>query len=168
MTEKVDLRYQRVSDARRFYGILTNPNFTYFPVRLDSIEAEKDFLRQNREKMKKKLEFNYTILYNGKLVGGCGARIDQFRKYIGELGYFLDEAYWGMGITTQALKLLENIAFEELNIKRIEIQMHPENLASERVAIKCGYLKEGTKRKALQDGDDFFDCHLYAKTKSEN
>lgn len=165
MTEKVDLRYQRVSDAKQFYKILTNPNFTYFPVHLDSIEAEKDFLRQNREKRKKKLEFNYAILYNGKLVGGCGVRIDQFRKYTGEIGYFLDEAYWGMGITTQAVKLLEKIAFNDLGLKRIEIQMHPKNPASERAAIKCGYLKEGTKRKALQDGDSFFDCHLYAKIK---
>jgi len=64
-------------------------------------------------------------------------------KFIGEIGYFLDEAYWGRRITTRAVKILEKIGFKKLNLKRIEILMHPKNVASEKVAIKCGYKKEG-------------------------
>jgi RimJ/RimL family protein N-acetyltransferase len=43
--------------------------------------------------------------------------------------------------------------------------MLPENIASERVAIKCGYRKEGLLQKALlhKDGSKR-DCLLYAKT----
>jgi ribosomal-protein-alanine N-acetyltransferase len=162
--KKVELRYQRVSDAKRFYKILNNPNFTWFRVCPESIETQKDFLRQNRRKRKEKREFNYAILYEGKLAGGCGLRIDQFRKFQGEIGYFVDENYWGMGIAAQAVMLLEKIGFNDFGLVRIEILMHPENLASEKVALKCGYTKEGSMKKAIQNGDEMCDCHLYAKT----
>ena len=68
--KKVDLRYQRVSDAPQFFKILNNPNFTWFRVCPQSVEAEKEFLRRNRQKRKEKREFYYTVIYDGKLAGG--------------------------------------------------------------------------------------------------
>ncbi len=163
MATKIELRNQRVSDAKRFFEILSNPNFKYFNVNPKDVEAEKEYLRQNTKKRKNNFEYNYSILYNGKLVGGCGIKIDQHRTYIGEIGYFLDEAYWGKGIVTKAVKILERIGFQKLGLKRIEILMHPKNVGSERVAIKCGYKKEGTMKKVIKDGNKFSDAHLYAK-----
>ncbi len=163
MSVKVELRNQRVSDAKRFFTILNNPNFKYFKICPKDIEAEKDFLRQNSEKRKNNEEFNYAILFNGELVGGCGININQFRTFIGEIGYFLDEEYWGKGIATKAIKLLEKIGFQKLGLKRIEILMDPRNRGSEKVAIKCGFSKEGTMKKANKNGDEYTDAHLYAK-----
>ena len=59
MSSKVELRYQRISDAKRFFDILNNPNFQYFKVCPENIEAEKEFLRLNSEKRKNNKEFNY-------------------------------------------------------------------------------------------------------------
>ncbi len=53
MSEKVELRDQRVSDAKRYFEILNNPNFKYFKICPKDIEAERNFLRQNSEKRKK-------------------------------------------------------------------------------------------------------------------
>ncbi len=162
---KVELRHQRVSDAKRFYEILNNPNFIYFNVCPVSVKAEREFLLQNAKKRRVNLEHNYAILYCGKLVGGCGIKVNQHRNFIGEIGYFLDKEFWGKGIVTRAVKILEKIGFNELKLKRIEILMDPENKASEKVAIKCGYNKEGTMKKALQNKNKFSNCHLYAKTR---
>jgi RimJ/RimL family protein N-acetyltransferase len=42
--------------------------------------------------------------------------------------------------------------------------MQPENIASKKVVIKNGYLKEGRTRKALRGKDGKMkDCYLYAK-----
>lgn len=163
---KVTLRPQKVSDAKRFYEILNNPNFIYFEVCPESVESEKEWLKKNKQKIKDNFEHNYAILYNNKVVGACGLKINQHRKYIGEIGYFLDEAYWGKGITTEAVKLLEKIGFEKLKLTRIEILMRPENKASERVAIKCKYEKEGLLKKLTRDKKKApHDCYIYAKTK---
>jgi len=43
--------------------------------------------------------------------------------------------------------------------------MDPRNKASEKVAIKCGYKKEGTLKKSIKMGDDFLDTYLYAKVR---
>jgi len=162
MKEKIELRYQRVSDAKRFFEILNNPNFKYFKVCPKDIEAEKEFLRLNSEKRKNNIQYNYGIWFNDKLIGGCGININQFRTFIGEIGYFLDEEYWGRGIAVKAVKLLENIGFKKLGLKRIEILMHPKNLSSEKVALKCEYEKEGTMKKACRNGTEYADAHLYA------
>jgi len=160
---KVTLRNQRVSDAKRFFQILSNPNFIYFPAKPKSIEDEKNFLKQNKLKRKNKAEFNYAITYKDNLVGAIGIRIDQFRPYIGELGYFVDEKYWGKGIAAEAVKLAEKIGFGKLGLKRIEIMMIRKNKASENVAAKCGYKKEGIVRKKLLLSNQYYDGYLYAK-----
>jgi [ribosomal protein S5]-alanine N-acetyltransferase len=162
MQPKIQLRNQRISDAKRFFEILRNPKFIFF-TKPETLEHEKQYLRKNKEKRKNNFEYNYTILYNNQVVGGCGIKIDQHRTHIGEIGYFLDEKFWNKGITTKAVKLLEKIAFSKLKLKRIEILMNPKNLASEKVAIKCNYKKEGTKKKAIKEKGKLLDAHLYAK-----
>lgn len=165
MPVKIELRNQRVSDAKRFFKMLDNPNFKYLQVCPENLEGEIEFLRGNAEKRKKNLEHNFAIIYGGKLVGGCGIKIDQHRPFIGEIGYFVDEAYWGKSIAPRAVKLLEKIGFSKFGLERIEIKMTPKNIASKKVAIKCGYKKEGLLKKAMKDRSGYYDIYLYAKIK---
>lgn len=160
---KITLRDQKISDAKRFYEILNNPNFKFFRICPPSVEAERKFLRQNPDKKKRNYAYNYSILYDDKLVGGCGIKIDQHRKFIGEIGYFIDEIYWGKGIATKAVKLLEKIGFNKLKLSRIEILMDTKHISSKKVAIKCGYKKEGLMKKAIPNGNQLKDAYLYAK-----
>ena len=164
MNINLKLRFQQVSDAKKFWEILNNPNFEYFPVRPKSIKDEADFLRQNKQKRKERKEFNYSIILRNKIVGAIGIIIDQHRPYIGEIGYFVDEKYWGKGIATKAVLLLEEIAFKKLGIKRIEIIMTKQNISSQKVAIKAGYKKEGIAKKKLLIFGKYLDSYLYAKT----
>ncbi len=162
---QVQLRNQRLSDGRRFYEILNSPKFKYFAAKPKSVEDERKWLEGNAEKRKKNLEYNFSILYEGKLVGGGGIKINQHRTFIGEIGYFVDENYWGKGIATKAAKLMEKFAFKKLGLKRIEILMMPQNIGSEKVAIKCGYKKEGMMKKTLEHSGKYKDCWLYAKVR---
>jgi len=161
---KIEIRNQRLGDAKNFYRILANPKFIYF-LKPKSLEAEIKYLKGNTEKRKKKIEYNFTILYDEKIVGGIGLKMHPSRKFIGEIGYFLDENYWGKGITLKALKLVEKFAFKKIKVRRIEIIMNPKNIASEKIAIKAGYKKEGTMKKSIQVNGHIFDAHLYAKIK---
>ncbi len=162
---KVELRPQRVSDAKRFYQIIKNPNFEFMRSPVDSIKDEIKFLKQNTSRRGKNFAYNYTILYDSEIVGGCGIKINQHRTFNGEIGYFIEQAYWRKGIATQAVKKLERIGFDELKLKRIEIIMNIRHKASEKVAIKCGYKKEGVMKKAIKTGKSYYDAFLYAKVK---
>ncbi|MDQ7010042.1 MAG: GNAT family N-acetyltransferase [Candidatus Gracilibacteria bacterium] len=164
MKKIVKIRLQEVNDAERFYKILNNDNFKYFNVRPSSVEKEIEYLKLNEKFRKENTQWNYTVLFGDEIVGGIGIKINSHTNFMGEMGYFLDESFWGKGIITEATKLLEKICFEELNLTRIEILMKLENIGSEKVAIKCGYKKEGICKNRLKDLEgNLKDCYIYAK-----
>ena len=159
----VTLRRYKLSDAKKLYTILNNPQFIYFSVKPKSIAAEKEYLKKSKVKWKDNLTKDFAILYNGNLVGGIGLKIDQHRPYIGEVGYFIDELFWKNGIATKAVALVEEKA-KALGISRITLLTDPRNKASIRVAQKSGFKKEGTMKKAVKDiHDKAKDVYLFAK-----
>ena len=162
----IKLRYPKPDDAERFYEILNNINSKYFYSTIpDSIEMEREWIKKRKYKRKNKLEYNYAIILKNNIVGGCGLTIYQEYDHIGEIGYFIDPNYSGQGIATKAVKELENIAFNELNLVRLEIRMDPRNKASEQVAIKNNYKKEGLLNKVVEFEGKYYDYLLYSKTK---
>lgn len=163
---KISIRYSRLKDAPRFFAILSNPNFKYLSVSVKTLKDEEKWLRTCPDKRRKNIEWNYAILGDGRVIGAVGIKINRARPYIGEIGYFLEEKYWGQGLTTRAVKLVEREAFIKLGISRLEVVMRPENRGSERVAIKNNYQKEGLLRKFDKDKQGkLHDFWLYAKVR---
>ncbi|WP_048137712.1 GNAT family N-acetyltransferase [Methanosarcina horonobensis] len=162
---QVKIRPQEVSDAERFFEIITHTNCEFIEMPVETIEDEKRFLKMNDVKRKTNFEHNYSIFFDDKLVGACGIRIDQHRPWVGEIGYFVDNAYQRQGIATEAVRQLEKICFGTLKLQRIVILMDIRNLASEQVAMKCGYEKEGIAKRIHRIGKEYYDCFVYAKTR---
>jgi len=63
-----------------------------------------------------------------------------------ELGYLVAPAARGRGVAAEALRLLTDWAFAELDVLRIELRISPGNEPSRRVAARCGYVREGLLR----------------------
>ncbi|UGQ48321.1 GNAT family N-acetyltransferase [Massilia endophytica] len=64
-----------------------------------------------------------------------------------EIGYrLLDPSLAGRGYITEALRLLCDYLFKVHTWHRLELVAAPENIASLRVAEKCGFREEGTLR----------------------
>jgi RimJ/RimL family protein N-acetyltransferase len=83
---------------------------------------------------------------DGTLLGlALAPRIEQEARTV-ELGYLVGPASRGRGIATEALRLLTDWAFAELDAERIELQIAAGNPASQRVAERCGYVREGVLR----------------------
>ena len=59
----------------------------------------------------------------------------------------------GQGICTRALRLLSRHALEELELQRLDLVTDPDNLASQRVAEKVGFQREGVLRAHLRHPD---------------
>jgi ribosomal-protein-alanine N-acetyltransferase len=162
----IELRYPISEDAESFFRILTEGNFQYYYATIpESVASESEWINRRAYKRENNLEYNYSIIYKNKMVGGCNIRIFQDSPHIGELGYFIDKNFFNKGIASEAVKKLEKIAFNELGLIRLEIRMDPQNKASEKVAIKNNFQKEGLLQKVLQFNDDYFDNLLYEKIK---
>ncbi|HVI36909.1 MAG TPA: GNAT family protein, partial [Gaiellales bacterium] len=63
-----------------------------------------------------------------------------------ELGYVVSAHARGHGVAQAALRLLSDWAFSELGAQRLELLIEPDNVASRRVAERCGYVREGLLR----------------------
>ena len=64
----------------------------------------------------------------------------------GGVGYWVATPARNRGVATAAVKLLSAWAFEALGLKRIELWTVPGNVASERVAERAGFKREGVLR----------------------
>ncbi len=160
---KVKLRKMLISDAKRFLEILSHPEFEYFPAKPATIKQEKEFLREIKKLRKEGEKYTFAIIADAKNVGGAGITINKQFPYRCAIGYFIDRKFWNKGIATKAVKLLEDFVAKNLDMVRIEIVTAKKNIASQSVAIKSGYKKEGLLKKYLKVGDKFHDCYIYAK-----
>lgn len=108
----------------------------------------------------------FAIEYEGEYVGNIGLHqgTDVYRKSA-EIGYFLGEPYWNKGIMTQAVKLITEYGFKNLDIVRIYTGVFEYNQASQHVLEKCGYTKEAVFKKAICKNGQIWDEVRYAKVK---
>jgi ribosomal-protein-alanine N-acetyltransferase len=106
----------------------------------------------------------FAIEFNGEYVGNIGLhkQNDVYSKSA-ELGYFIGEPYWNMGITTRAVKLACDYGFRELDIVRIFSGVFEYNLPSQRVLEKCGFIKEAVLRSAVCKKGKIYNEIRYAK-----
>ena len=68
----------------------------------------------------------------------------------------------GKGLATEAVNLLVRYLFENKRVNRIRLVIHPDNLASRRLAEKCGFRHEGTAREAWYHKGFHQDVEIYA------
>ena len=77
-------------------------------------------------------------LYELDLEQGCAA-----------VGYWLAPQARGRGVASTAVQLLARWGFSELGLARIELTCGPDNEASQRVATRCGFVREGVMRSHM-------------------
>jgi RimJ/RimL family protein N-acetyltransferase len=93
----------------------------------------------------------FAVTKNGLMVGSIGLRVGRF--LIGEIGYWCAPAARGDGVIPRAGRLICRYAFEELHLERLQITADPDNRASQRVAEKLGFQREGVLRSHLAHPD---------------
>ena len=81
----------------------------------------------------------------------------------GHIGYWIDQSYANRGYMTEAVNMVTDFAFNELELHRIEINIRPENSPSIRVAEKCGYLYEGLRPRYLHIAGAWRDHHCFVR-----
>jgi RimJ/RimL family protein N-acetyltransferase len=99
--------------------------------------------------------FRVALLPRDEVVGGANLRLDVHET--AEISYFLRRSARGRGLATRAVRLLSAWAFEQLGIERLELRTHLENEASQKVAERAGFRREGVERasRAWPDGTRF-------------
>lgn len=107
-----------------------------------------------------------AIVVQGKIVGNISVeqKTDVYCRD-SEIGYLLLNDYCSKGIMTEAVSLICDEAFEELDIIRITGLVYAPNIASQRVLEKNGFIREGVQKDAVYKNEKIYDLFLYGKLK---
>ncbi len=107
----------------------------------------------------------FVLEYQGRLAGQLAVRnIVRGALNSGSVGYWIDGALAGRGLTTVGLALLTDHCFRTAGLHRIEANIRPENAASRRVVDKLGFRDEGVRRRLLHVDGAYRDHICYALT----
>lgn len=105
-----------------------------------------------------------------RLIGSLGIHTDKWRNLpdVCTFGYVLAKDYWGQGYMTEAVRRALAYAFTEAGMNLVSISHYTFNKRSRRVIEKCGFVYEGTIRRAFIRYDGaVFDESIYSLTKAE-
>lgn len=167
--DSIELRPVRQDDLEELYArhIDIDNRGDYFPV---TVLSESAFRRRFQDSGFWGEDKGILLITNG--TGNIVGHIQFFRtvSYLDELelSYQIYEAVErGQGTMTTAVNLLVRYLFEQLKANRIRLVIHPDNVASRRVAEKCGFVCEGTARGAWYHRGRNHDVVVYAILRQE-
>ncbi|GMQ98918.1 MAG: hypothetical protein BMS9Abin17_1454 [Acidimicrobiia bacterium] len=111
---------------------------------------------------------HYAVFVDGVLLGGVGgSAFSGEASGVVEIGWWLNPAYWGSGITTAAVATLVDEFFSRGDYVRLWAPVMKPNIASARVAEKVGMTLEGVGRDHYFKHGERLDQLNYAITSSQ-
>jgi RimJ/RimL family protein N-acetyltransferase len=115
-----------------------------------------------RRERRESLELAVAPLGDGRLVGAIGLGMDRYDPARAEIGYWVAPWARGAGVAASALSLLSRWAPGSAGLARLDLYASVSNVASIRVAERCGFVREGTLRKAWYRGPAREDLVVYS------
>ncbi|HFI0638766.1 TPA: GNAT family N-acetyltransferase [Streptococcus suis] len=140
-TDCLILRPFSYEDGNDFFEIVSNPE--NLPFVFPALEDKNLALATMVEKFMHSPLGNWALVdkVSGRMIGAlCFEKLDD-RQMTAELSYFLKKDYWSRGLMTEAVKNLVFLAFYEIGLKELTIITHEENVASQMVARKVGFVQ---------------------------
>ncbi|WP_030560302.1 GNAT family N-acetyltransferase [Streptomyces aureocirculatus] len=100
---------------------------------------------------------------SGDVVGRVALREIDLADGQAEMAYWTRPRFRGRGVAPRAVVALADWALDAVGLHRLELTHATVNEASCRVALKTGFVPEGTKRSAVLHEDGWHDMHLHAR-----
>jgi ribosomal-protein-alanine N-acetyltransferase len=166
-TEKLTLRQIRENDKHEILNIRSNPQLMHFIPRpmCANLEEAVTLIETMNESIAKNEMINWAITIIGEdtLIGMVGYFRMQKEHYRAEIGYILHGDYHGKGIMAEAVHGALKYGFNEMKLHTTEAVISPENIASQKLIEKCGFVREAHfKEKEFHKGE-FKDILVYSK-----
>jgi RimJ/RimL family protein N-acetyltransferase len=159
------LRPWNEADAPAFLFAYQDDEIRRWHTRRPSNEAQvREWFDTYRQDWEREKGGHWAVTRDGgEVLGRIALRGLDFDDGIAGVAYWVLPAARGVGVASYALTALTTWALDEIGFHRLELDHSTRNTASCRVATKCGYLLEGTKRSAAVHDDGRHDMHLHAR-----
>ena len=118
----------------------------FFPFRLEDEEAWYNNLNATSEK---EYSFAVELKEEKTYIGGCGVMGIDPKNHVAMVGIFLGKPHCGNGYGTDAMRLLVNFCFQEINLHKVKLNVYSFNKRAIRSYEKVGFQTEGVLREEI-------------------
>ena len=139
---------------------------TWLPIN-DSLAAqEANFGEKIKKGRSSEPHFAITTLDN-TVIGSVGINLTDFRNSDAMVAIFVGADYTGRGYGTEAMRILVDFIFMEMNIQRVELNVFEFNERAISSYKKVGFIEEGRLRQELYRNGNYYDIVQMAVLKED-
>ena len=137
-TKRLVLRNLRLSDLNDFNSYSKKSNIGPMAGWSPHLSmAESEYIL--RDMIEKKEVMGIVYKDNNKLIGTLGIHQYDKEENAKEIGFVLDDTYWGMGLMVELCSSVIDVLFKEDGLKKIFCGHFSHNFQSRRVIEKLGF-----------------------------
>jgi RimJ/RimL family protein N-acetyltransferase len=171
VADRIRLRTINESDFDQISAIFSDPKVMRYWSRTplesvdDALALLHDIQRSNRQRSI--LKWGVALKPMNNLIGTVTLFNLDLAQDRAEIGYAQAQAYWGHGYIHEALQALLTYAFEEMQLRRLEADVDPRNVASIKTLERLGFEREGYLRERWHVGGETQDALFYGLLKRQ-
>jgi len=164
-TDRLVLRKITMEDAPELFFMRTDDRVMKYieRPRPKDISDTHAFITLIDEREKENVLVTWGIALKGetKLIGTvCFLNIDK-DNHRSEIGYALHPDHWGKGVMNEVLEAVINYGFKEMKLHSICANINPENIASQKILEKNGFIREAYFKENFYWEGTFRDSSMY-------
>jgi len=91
--------------------------------------------------------FEIREVNGGEIVGLIGLHTINWKTRTAYVGYLLRKQFWGKGYMTEAVSLVMDYAFNDMDLRKLTSSVLEPNIASQKVLEKNGFRRSGVFRE---------------------
>ncbi len=164
--ELIVLRAKRDQDIPALVAACQDPQIPRFTrVPYDYGEADARAWMEESERQRRTGSGLHLLVCDAKsnaLVGSVGLNAVDWGDLRASIGYWTAADARGRGIATRATRMLARWTLSSLGMQRVQISADVVNTASQRVAERAGFTREGILRSHMQRKGKRFDAVVFS------
>lgn len=137
---EIILRPTEVSELERFFTFQLDKEANYLAAFTSKDPADKTAYMEKHIKFLNDPTINTQTIMVNNIIAGSISKFEMEGE--AEITYWIDKKFWGKGVATTALKKFLIIE----NVRPIFGRVAFDNLGSQKVLEKCGFVKIGTDK----------------------
>lgn len=172
VTEGLHLIKIRLSSAQEIFD-LTQSNREHLRTWLPFIEETvsvsqtEGFIRSVLDQQCHKRDLVWEIRFYDRFAGIISFKeVDEINART-EIGYWIIKEFEGKGFVTQSCQKLIELAFNDLELYRIQIRVGIGNLRSAKIPERLGFKLEGIERAGEKHSDRYIDLMVFSLLRDE-
>lgn len=168
-TERLLLRQFIDNDLENVFKGLSHPEIIkYYGVSFQTLEATKEQMTFFADLEKKETGIWWAVCSaDNKTFYGAGGLSSLNKEHKkAEIGFWLISEFWGNGIMKEAMPLICDYGFDNLELHRIEGFVESENKNCKNAMAKLDFQHEGTMKECEIKNGKFISLDIYAKVKT--